>query len=714
LMPATRRVLAAVAVAAAVVAVAFPVTPVQAPKRCATTTLKGTIVYEDGALKCGPGLGLTTRDELTKAKSASRTPESLLSFVALTDFQLPDEESPLRGDFTDKCSSHPAQSAFRWNDTMLPHLINSMVRAANDISYGPKTGRPFDFAVQLGDAAENQQFNEVRWFIDLLDGGHVVDPSSGGPSFEGVQGSDPYASPVSGTSLRELANRPFWAEGLRRPDGSPLPWYSVMGNHDMKVRGTVTNDKLPNGQPGAWMTVARQWVTGRLLLNDLPPDAQQRVCKDPTVLIDPAFWTQIALQQQAGPRLITADEDRRLLDRSQWRQEHFNTVAGQLKGHGYANHCKDASGAALERSCFAITLPSTSAGEPGFHLIGLDTGADEGLEGGNIDAPQWDWLNRELDKYSSCSYESDTATTCTAIAGGKRHFVIVFSHHTAATSTNNAPRLDGVTTYYGADLEKLFIRYPNVILHATGHTHENKIYAHPGLPGRTPGYWEVNTSAVADFPHQARTIEIADNHDGTLSIFAVNFDAAAPVDPSVMQWTADDTPETHAPHGGLERNTNEEMLASIGRWVGANDPQSGAAATNLAPLGQAVDRNVELLLTHPAGVIKRPIRPPVVPPGFNFPRPPIRFPFPFPFKPTLPPGFQFPPPGSKFPPVTEGPRCFARGGQTQCAVPQRGIGAPAKTASHDRTVRASVMMVFGMGGLMWLIRARVRRNMIGL
>jgi metallophosphoesterase (TIGR03767 family) len=708
-MPAPRRVLAAVAIAAAVVAVAFPVSPVLAPRRCGATTLAGTIVFDDGKLKCGPALSLVVRDDLTKPKGSSRAPDSLLSFVAMTDFQLPDEESPLRGDFADKCSEHPAKSAFRWNDTMLPHLINSMVRAANDISYGPKTGRPFDFAVQLGDASENQQFNEVRWFIDLLDGGHLVDPNSGSDRFEGVQGSDPYRSPVSNTSLRDLANKPFWAEGLRRPDGSALPWYSVMGNHDMKVRGTVTNDKLPNGADGAWMTLAREWVKGNILLNDLPPDAQQRVCADPGVLLDPAFWAQIALQQQAGPRLITADSDRRLLDRADWRAEHFNTVPGQLKGHGYSSHCKDASGTELERSCFSVTLASASADEPAFHLIGLDTGADEGLEGGNIDAPQWDWLNRELNTYSSCSYADDAAEKCTA-TGGKRHFVIVFSHHTAATSTNNAPRLDGVKTYFGTDLEKLFVRYPNVILHATGHTHENRIYAHPGLTGRTPGYWEVNTSAVADFPHQSRTIEIADNHDGTLSIFAVNFDAAAAVDPSVMQWTADDTPESTAAFGGVAKNTNEEMLASIGRWVGANDPQSGAAATKLAPLGAAVDRNVELLLTHPAGIV--PIRipkPPIVSPGFGFPRGPIRFPFPFPFKPTLPPGYQFPPPGGKFPPVKPS-ECGFQG----CRPTGPGLGSPAKTASHDRTVRASALMFVGLGGLMWLIRARVRRNMIGL
>jgi metallophosphoesterase (TIGR03767 family) len=706
-MPGTRRVLAAVAIAAAVVAVAFPVTPVQAPRRCAVTTLSGSIVFDDGDLKCGPGRALVVRDDLTKAKRANRTPDPLLSFVALTDFQLPDEESPLRGDFLDKCGDHPANSAFRWNDTMLPHLINSMVRAANDIKAGPETGRPFDFAVQLGDAAENQQFNEVRMFIDLLDGGHLIDPNSGSDKFEGVQGNDPYPSPVSGMSLRDLANKPFWAEGLRRPDGSPLPWYSVMGNHDMKIRGTAPNDKLPNGADGPWMTVARRWVTGQLMLNDLPPDTQQKICADPKVLLDPAFWTQVALQQQAGPKLITPDPDRRLVNRAEWRSEHDNTIAGQLKGHGYANHCKDAAGAELERSCFSFTLGAVNADEPSFHFIGLDTGADEGLAGGNIDAPQWDWLNKELNAYSSCSYASDTAEKCTAISGGKRHFIVVFSHHTAATQDNNAPRLDGAKNYYGTDLEQLFVRYPNVVLHATGHTHENRVIAHPGLPGRTPGYWEVNTSAIADYPHQARTIEIADNHDGTLSIFAVNFDAAAPVDPSVMQWTADDTPESTASFGGKDKNINEEQLASIGRWVGANDPQLGAAVAG-ARLGTPADRNVELLLTHPVGVIPIHVTGPIIPPGFHFPRPPINFPFPFPFKPQLPPGFQFPT-GPKFPPVKQGP-CPFQG----CRPTGPGLGSPAKTASHDRTVRASALMIFGMGGLMWLIRARVRRNMVGL
>ena len=76
-----------------------------------------------------------------------------------------------------------------------------------------------------------------------------------------------------------------------------------------------------------------------------------------------------------------------------------------------------------------------------------------------------------------------------------------------------------------------------------------------------------------------RSIELADNRDGTLSIFGTMIDSAAP---AVWDGTLDST----------------LALASLSRELAANDPQVDADGHR----GAASDRNVELLLPVPRGV----------------------------------------------------------------------------------------------------------------
>jgi metallophosphoesterase (TIGR03767 family) len=706
-MTSLRRFVATAAATAAVLAVVLaPTTAVPtASVACGLTTLQGQIAVDGDGLRCEAGQPLVVRTDLAKTKTP-RLPTPLLSFAALTDFQLMDEESPLRGEWADKCETHPAKAAFRFAETMIPELLNAEIRAVNQIAVGPTTGRPFDFAVQLGDAADNQQLNEVRSFIDLLDGDRLVDPDSGRDGYEGVQSVDPYPSPVEGVGIRDLANEPFYAVGLRRPDGTALPWYSVMGNHDMKVQGTLPNDDE------AWKAFARAWVVGQLKVQDLAPDQQERVCSDPALLTSPEFWMEVAATP-GTTKLVTADANRRLLDRTQWIAEHLPPAEAQAldaaatgspglpAGHGFAeaNRCRDEQGELLERACY-------SWDQPPFHFVALDTAADEGLETGNIDEPQWQWLRRDLKAHSACVYESDSTGGCVK-TGHAPSLIIAFSHHTESTSTNAAPRADGTASHDGDELRRLFLNTPSLILHLSGHTHFNKIWAHPG-EGRPGGFWEVNTSAVADWPHQGRTVEVVDNHDGTLSIFAVNFDAAAPVDPAAAQWTADDTPESALAPGA--KNVNEVWLASAARLVGARDPQSGAASVT-DDVNLPVDRNVQLLLANPFGVTKPP-RFPVPVPSSGFRQPPFRFPFGFPNRFPLPAGFSGFPGVPSFPSQPFQPdQAFSQ----SHAFPStnRGIGAPARTAATGPPVQGSAMLLIALGAGFWLFRARLRAWMVG-
>jgi hypothetical protein len=131
-----------------------------------------------------------------------------------------------------------------------------------------------------------------------------------------------------------------------------------------------------------------------------------------------------------------------------------------------------------------------------------------------------------------------------------------------------------------------------VILHSSGHTHENHVWLHRNEEIGT-AYYEVNTASVADMPSESRIFEVADNGDGTISIFSTIFEAAVAPDPRDIHWHEDDaTDETQF---GAPQRVNEEWLASFGREVGYHDPQADVAAA----AGSAAHRNVELLMPAP-------------------------------------------------------------------------------------------------------------------
>lgn len=486
----------------------------------ATVLLRGTPDPTTGwrPVVTGPGEKHLVRAGLGAGaqKGRARRRRPLLAFAQLSDVHIIDAQSPIRLEFGDVVSS----SAYRPQEILSGQVADAMAREINAIGAGPVTGRKLAFAIQTGDNSDSTQYNEIRWNIDILDGGTVAVDSGDPTRYEGVMDQVPeYYDEVfwhpDGTpagkvddaprashgfptipGLLDAARAPFDAEGLA------MPWYAAMGNHDGLIQGNWPITDAQNAQ-----------ATGSI--------------------------KKVKVGKGTVERPVTPDPDRRLLERVEWVQEHFTTT-GLPEGHGFT-----AENVAKRTAYY--TFDQGPHGKVRF--VVLDTVSKFGDKGA-LDPVQFQWLKKILDQ-------------------SRRKLVVIASHHPLA-SFEDTTLADRVARTLAAS--------PNVIAWVNGHTHTNHIWAHPRKEkGKVVGgFWEINTASHIDWPQQSRLLEITDNKDGTVSIFATMVD-----------------------HGGsLTFNgdlTDPVQLAGLSRELGANDWQEQSNQRR----GARNSRNVELVAKAP-------------------------------------------------------------------------------------------------------------------
>ena len=120
------------------------------------------------------------RTELAPDYANAPNAAHLLTFFAISDIHITDKESPAQPIYPGWSarfgpSSHKLDAG-SYSPIILSttHVLDAAVQTINALH----KKSPFEFGISLGDDCNNTQYNELRWFIDVLDG-KVIIPSSG-------------------------------------------------------------------------------------------------------------------------------------------------------------------------------------------------------------------------------------------------------------------------------------------------------------------------------------------------------------------------------------------------------------------------------------------------------------------------------------------------------------------------------------------------------
>ena len=491
----------------------------------------------------GPGWSRVVRSDLATPKSGRagrRT--ALAAFVQLTDMHLVDAQHPLRLEYLRSTDKH----AWRPQEALTVHGAISLVERINALRGAPVTGTPLHFAMTTGDNTDNNAKTELEWFLTVMSGGRIT-PDSGDPRhYEGVQNSGLKLYWQPDSTLRDGDKQlgfphldGFLAAATRevRSPGLNLPWYSTVGNHDALPLGCY-------GHGDSWL--AEFAVGGRKLMNLSAAEAKKlqdhiRSGKDP----QGHGFRDLLKAHARDMRSVTPDERRAPHTRADYLKAHLDPAYRGLGpvGHGYSS-----ANLAAGTQYYTFRIADDVIG------ISIDTTDPGGHYEGSIGTAQLNWLDRQL-------------------RDNKDSYAVVFSHHTSQTMDNTSvvdPARPKERRHGGQEVLSVLAKHTNVLAWVNGHIHRNDITPHRASGGHS--FWEISTASHVDHPQLARVIEIADNKDGTLSLFTTLIESAAP-------------------HRTDFSDLTQTGLAALYRELSYNAPGSSKVLG-----GDPDDRNTELVL----------------------------------------------------------------------------------------------------------------------
>ncbi|MBF0495129.1 MAG: TIGR03768 family metallophosphoesterase [Deltaproteobacteria bacterium] len=483
--------------------------------------------YSYGVWKDGPPLLVEPRTDIMSPSYSNPSPVRITKFMncfAISDIHITDKETPNQLIYLQQLNANDAQASSVYSPVMMytTHVLDAMMQTVNALH----SKNPFDFGISLGDACNSTQYNELRWYIDVIDGKTII-PSSG--------------SHVGSNSIDY--QKPYQAAGLDKS----IRWYQALGNHDHFWIGSFPVDMPGVGLRQAYISDT-VFATGDVLAdprNINNRDYYMGVIDGSTPLGDIIDAGPVG--KFKGAPTVVADQNRRSLLRTEWIQEFFNTSTEPV-GHGF--NLVDPN----QESGFACYSFVPKSNVP-LKVIVLDNTQMENdnspdIHGhGFLDQARWTWLKKEL----AAGQAADQLMIIAA------HVPIgiqpINSEVEWWADPQNAVSLQGLLT----ELQSC----PNLLLWMTGHRHTNTVKAFKSPdPVNAPekGFWQVETTSLRDFPQQLRTFEIYLNSDYTISIVTIN------VDPAVKEGTPAATSRKYAV-------ATQQILNTLSKFQ--NDPSTG-------------------------------------------------------------------------------------------------------------------------------------------
>ncbi len=464
------------------------------------------------------------------------TGETLLTFFTMSDIHIVDKESPSQAIFG-AMSTNPAvpppgfgnvnTSAYSPIMLSTTHVLDAAVQTINALN----KNAPFDFGISLGDDANSDQYNELRWFIDVMDG-KIITPSSG--AHRGADSID--------------YQKPYRAAGLDKS----IPWYQTLGNHDQHWCGTLlVNDYDRRILVGN--TVIDMALAGVSAFPSFEGHGYYMGVIDGATV----YGTIMGYGNDTtmAPPVIAADARRHALATEtsttlNWMKEFFKTTS-QPKGHGFTkcNLDNDFASYSFEPKANlplkVIVLDDTCKENP--------YAAQSSYARACLDQPRYDWLINELNQgqidgklmiiaahipvgpQSNIPDNPVTAPADNQTLDNRKILPLFLS----TVHLGEAPPYEPLTPYNVVTDEMLLAtlhNYPNLILWIAGHRHINTVTPQPAPAPKGPecGFWEVETSSLRDFPQEFRTFKIVRNSNNTISIFVTDVDPAVQDDPAVQ------------------------------------------------------------------------------------------------------------------------------------------------------------------------------------